>query len=246
MSTVTKASPTDPSAPLGAVQVQDWYTTTTIVLFDGKTSLKPGESIKSPNGKYSLEFQTDENLVLYSNKDGSRNAEWASNTKDSGANLAAFQTDGNVVVYNDDKPIWDSNTYVEKIGEEGWTPRHFTLDNGCGMFIVLVKGDTERIYSPGSSGSRFVDVGNTISFDPNDLLDVKNKKCILKFQFQSRSKKAKKVTVPINLNKVVGNINGMLVYGEKDFSESSKDIAAVAIKHWWEQRWRRKLQSMLS
>jgi hypothetical protein len=220
-----EANPSCPTLPLGAVHQDLDPTTKTVVKFDGKSSLKPGESVKSPNGKYSLEFK-DGNLVLYSNNDdGSHQAKWwSSNTKD--ANRVDFQTDGNVVVYKDDNAKWASNT----VCEEGWLPLRFTLDNEGQMFIVMhqLSSEMTRTYSPGSRGTGFSNVENIISFDPNGLFEVKkDKKCILKFQYQSPSKNSKKVTVPIDLNKVIGNSDGSLVLGDKDFAASSTDISAV-------------------
>jgi hypothetical protein len=221
------ASPSCPTPPLGAVH-QDPTTFTVVELTEKSFSLKPGESIKSPNGKYSLEFK-DGNLALYSNNDdGSHQAEWwSSNTKD--ANRVDFQTDGNVVVYKDDNVKWASNT----VCKAGWLPLRFTLDNEGQMLLILydmISGKT-KAYSPGSRGGGFSDVGDVISFDPNGLFEVnKDKKCILKFQYQSPSKNSKKVTVAIDLNKVVGNSDGQLVIGDKDFAESSKDISAVVFK----------------
>jgi hypothetical protein len=65
-----------------------------------------GNSVRSPNGVYSLQQQTDGNLVLY--KNGST-AIWSTSTQ--GSNVySVMQTDGNFVVVQGTKPLWDTKT----------------------------------------------------------------------------------------------------------------------------------------
>jgi hypothetical protein len=65
------------------------------VLSAGQT-LGAGASLVSPSGAYSLQMQTDGNLVEY----GPAGAMWSSNTPGSGgANRLIMQTDGNLVMY---------------------------------------------------------------------------------------------------------------------------------------------------
>lgn len=81
----------------------------------GTSKLAPGEkltagqSIKSPNGKYTLFMQTDGNFVLY----GPAGATWAAGTQGAG-NYAAMQADGNLVVYSSQgAPKWYSGTWEQ-------------------------------------------------------------------------------------------------------------------------------------
>jgi len=53
-----------------------------------------------------LIMQKDGNLVLYGYQRGYEKALWASATNGSGANVAVFQCDGNLVVYNGTKAVW--------------------------------------------------------------------------------------------------------------------------------------------
>ncbi|MGE3975453.1 MAG: hypothetical protein AB7F59_13090 [Bdellovibrionales bacterium] len=72
-------------------------------------SLKPNQSIASPNNRYRLFYQGDNNLVLY----GPRNQPlWASNTAGrANPSSLEMQGDGNLVIYNTSgSPIWASNT----------------------------------------------------------------------------------------------------------------------------------------
>lgn len=70
-------------------------------------TLKSGQSIRSPNGDYSLYMQGDGNFVLY----GPKGALWAAGTEGKG-NVAVMQADGNLVVYSADKsPLWYSGTW---------------------------------------------------------------------------------------------------------------------------------------
>jgi NlpC/P60 family len=59
-------------------------------------TLTAGSSLVSPNGAFSLQMQTDGNLVEY----GPGGAMWSSNTPGSGgSNRLVMQTDGNLVMY---------------------------------------------------------------------------------------------------------------------------------------------------
>lgn len=70
-----------------------------------------GGSLNSGDGRFSLRFQTDGNLVLYRNSDNA--GLWAANTGGSGASSAYFQSDGNLVIYKPDgTTVWHSKTYT--------------------------------------------------------------------------------------------------------------------------------------
>ena len=66
-----------------------------------------GESIISPNGKYRLRFQGDGNLVLSDRE----KVYWSSKTEKQGATKLILQSDGNLVIYNENnRPLWSSQT----------------------------------------------------------------------------------------------------------------------------------------
>jgi hypothetical protein len=70
-----------------------------------------GQSRTSVNGKYTVTFQNDGNLVMY---EQSGSPVWASNTAGSGATRAVMQEDGNFVVYKQDgSPAWATNTFAK-------------------------------------------------------------------------------------------------------------------------------------
>lgn len=74
--------------------------------------LRPGESLISINGKYSLCYQEDANLILWRNeKDHQRTLLWESKTQGKPAWRCYMQDDGNFVVYaGKGKSVWASNT----------------------------------------------------------------------------------------------------------------------------------------
>ena len=81
------------------------------------STLKQGEKLQSPNGKYFVVMQDDGNFVLYSSKTsnnkGKDNPIWNSNTMKKGKApyKATMQADGNLVVYDSaNVPTWNSGT----------------------------------------------------------------------------------------------------------------------------------------
>jgi hypothetical protein len=70
--------------------------------------LNPGQSCTSPNGQYTLTYQTDGNLVLY----GPGGALWWTGTNGTCPGFAPMQSDGNFVVYDcTGQPVWNSGTW---------------------------------------------------------------------------------------------------------------------------------------
>jgi hypothetical protein len=70
-------------------------------------TLLPSQELKTANGKYRLAFQTDGNVVLYSNS----KALWSSQTNGKPAAYLAMQGDGNLVIYDTSyRPLWASGT----------------------------------------------------------------------------------------------------------------------------------------
>lgn len=76
-------------------------------------SLNPGDSLFSVNSDYELKYQTDGNFVFYQGG----TPLWAINcwptcNNIGNAGVATMQTDGNLVVYDDNSnAVWYSNTY---------------------------------------------------------------------------------------------------------------------------------------
>ena len=87
--------------------------------------LNPGQTMLSPDGRFTLGMQGDGNLVLYF----AGSALWATATFGSG-NYATFQTDGNLVVYSAaNAPLWGSGT------AGNWAAR-FQMQNDGNMVIM--------------------------------------------------------------------------------------------------------------
>ncbi len=70
------------------------------------TVLRAGMELKSRNGEFQLEMQSDGNLVLY---DGSRPT-WSTGTSGRTGAAAVLQRDGNFVLYWDGRALWASMT----------------------------------------------------------------------------------------------------------------------------------------
>lgn len=78
-------------------------------VLNGGQYLSPGYWIKSPNGQFTLMYQTDGNFVLYG---PGRQALWNSGTWGRSAGKAIMQTDGNLVVYDaSGRAVWNSGTW---------------------------------------------------------------------------------------------------------------------------------------
>jgi len=112
------------------------------VLAAGQT-LSAGSSLASPNGSFSLQMQTDGNLVEY----GPSGALWSSNTGGSGtSNRLTMQADGNLVMYT------SSGAVPFATGEAGsGSGDYVTVQNdgnvvqyGNGGAVFATNSDTER------------------------------------------------------------------------------------------------------
>lgn len=98
--------------------------------------LFPGGTVHSANGRYTLVYQGDGNLVLYV---GGR-ALWASGTNGRPAGVCIMQADGNLVIYPPDAggPIWSSGTH-------GHPGSHLTIqDDGN---VVIYQPDGHAIWA---------------------------------------------------------------------------------------------------
>ncbi|WP_246198761.1 S8 family serine peptidase [Sodalinema gerasimenkoae] len=113
-------------------------------------SLKPGSSnLNFSRGQrwvtstgYKFVFQHDGNLVLYSPQG---QALWATGTNNTGANVFAVQTDGNVVLYEGSKVLWATNTY----GNPG---SRFSIQNDGNLVVYSSSG--RAIFNTGTHGGR--------------------------------------------------------------------------------------------
>jgi lambda family phage minor tail protein L len=118
------------------------FQTGTGKIFVGATAsskLYRGQSLYSANGWYRLTMQTDGNLVI-TNK--ANMVTWNSGTYGTAAYVAAFQPDGNLVLYASDEstPIWYTNhgTYGQYVGY------YWLLDNSGEL--VLLDGNNSPIW----------------------------------------------------------------------------------------------------
>ena len=105
--------------------------------------LLKGMSISSCNNRYVTTLQTDGNLVL---RDTQKNgaALWASNTSNTDAEVALFQTDGNLVVYGTNQDaLWATHT-----NGKGGALLAFQDDGN----VVLYDGQMNVLWQTGTAG----------------------------------------------------------------------------------------------
>jgi RHS repeat-associated protein len=69
-------------------------------------SLSPGQSIGSPDGRFTFTYQTDNNLVLY----GPSGSLWNSATTNMASTSLVMQAGGNLVLFNGSSVVWSSGT----------------------------------------------------------------------------------------------------------------------------------------
>lgn len=79
----------------------------TSTLYAGQ-SLTAGQSLRSPDGRFTFVYQTDGNLVLYA----PWGSTWNSGTYGKTSTVLTMQTDGNLVLYNGYQAVWSSNSAV--------------------------------------------------------------------------------------------------------------------------------------
>jgi len=80
--------------------------------------LHAGDYRISADGRYTLNMQSDGNLVIY----GPYGAVWQAKTSGNAGAYAIFQSDGNLVIYKNGKALWNSQTY-----NKGYT--QFVMEN---------------------------------------------------------------------------------------------------------------------
>src|SRR6202046_452626 len=76
------------------------------------TVLGPGQSLKSPNGQYTLDMQTNGDLVVYwMNGTALGRARWSTGTSGDNGARALLQSNGTLVLYSaTGEALWSSNT----------------------------------------------------------------------------------------------------------------------------------------
>ncbi|MBC7531892.1 MAG: DUF1929 domain-containing protein [Oligoflexus sp.] len=100
--------------------------------------LQQGQSLASSDGRFTLTFQADGNLVLYLRG----RALWASGTNGKGGVRASFQADGNLVVYdNGNGALWASGT-----NNQNATLVKLTNDGSVGVY----KTDSTPLWTSGT------------------------------------------------------------------------------------------------
>ncbi|ASW73690.1 hypothetical protein CJF12_04885 [Chryseobacterium piperi] len=115
--------------------------------------LNAGESISLENNGvvYRLIMQEDSNLVLYRETPGSYSALWSSNTvRSQGTPKLIAQNDGNLVIYNNNNPLWDSDSAVTgnvsnpHIKLQLYSRTGYLIGNGFRIKIILGGNNEER------------------------------------------------------------------------------------------------------
>ncbi|MBT2619605.1 MULTISPECIES: hypothetical protein [Chryseobacterium] len=130
---------------------------TTLTLISETTNhpqiLNAEESISLENNGsiYRLVMQGDSNLVLYREKPGSYTVLWASNTvRNQGTPKLIAQNDGNLVIYNNNNPLWDSNSAVTgnvsnpHIKLQLYSRGGYFIGNGLRIKVILGGNNEER------------------------------------------------------------------------------------------------------
>jgi hypothetical protein len=88
-----------------------------------------GDSLQSVNQNFSLQLQTDGNLVLYEEGGG---AIWSTNTNGKHAEYLVLQVDGNLVLYGENGSVlWSSETAGQIGGKY-----HFQLNDDGNLVIT--------------------------------------------------------------------------------------------------------------
>ena len=104
---------------------------------DAGTSLTPGQSILSCNGKYTLTFQaSDGNVVLY----GPAGALWSTDTGGQGATIFSMNPDGNLVLYSGSTPLWATSL----IGGTTGRSAHLRVQDDANL--VVYADDTGQVF----------------------------------------------------------------------------------------------------
>jgi YD repeat-containing protein len=103
-------------------------------------ALYANQGIYSPSGNTALWMQGDSNLVIYSITPSGWVPLWSTNSVGSGANVAYFQSDGNLVLYTPQgTSVWSSATYANPCAAIAVTDAgKVTITNSSGAVVWSV------------------------------------------------------------------------------------------------------------
>ena len=99
-------------------------------------ALYANQAIYSPSGNTELVMQGDSNFVLYRNTGSGWSPTWWTNTVGTGASVAYFQSDGNLVLYTPQgMPVWWTGTQSPCAGIAVTDGGKVTITNTSGAVI---------------------------------------------------------------------------------------------------------------
>lgn len=132
-----------PATPSAAAEAPPGYTSPV----DAAT-LRPGDGVRSPDGRFRLIHQHDGNVVLY----GPSGAVWSTGTAGAHTARLVFQYDGNLVLYRTDgQPLWHTATHAR--GDK------LAVQNDANLVVYddeqaiwAIRGMTPPLDQRGSSG----------------------------------------------------------------------------------------------
>jgi hypothetical protein len=100
--------------------------------------LYPGQSVTSVDGRFSLTYQGDGNLVLQNVQ--TLEPLWWSNTSGTSPGVVAMQGDGNLVVYDaSERWVWASNT--------AGAPGAFLVVQGDGNLVIYSDYENSALWA---------------------------------------------------------------------------------------------------
>ncbi|MEI8338966.1 MAG: hypothetical protein WCF91_03515 [bacterium] len=121
------------------IHVNNFATTYIAAQVTSQTTLRGGDYLKSPDGRFSLVMQADGNLVLYT---AENTPLWHSSTYGNYGAYAVMQADGNLVVYSSsNRALWNSRTF-------GHGPSTLRIQNDGNL--VIVKSGNIATWSSGT------------------------------------------------------------------------------------------------
>lgn len=115
------------------------------------TNIRVGGGLQSPDGRITVRLEEDGNLVMRGRDNGWT---WDTNTAGSGGDRLEVQTDGNLVIYDDDRCAWSDDLGACVFGVAVWTSR--TQGEEGGALRLLNSGNLVFYAREG--------------FGPNDIL----------------------------------------------------------------------------
>ena len=114
-------------------------------------ALYDGQSLASPSGRFTLDMQSDGNLVLY----GAGLVLWDSGTAGDAPDYATMQGDGNFVIYKAGRAVWSTET-------DQTTHGTYTLSVQNDGNVVVYSPDNKALwasYTEAGSGLQYGDSG---------------------------------------------------------------------------------------